>query len=620
MALLGLGPGDAGLAQNVPPNPLPPGKGTVLFSTEKGVPASATASGMANSVPDVMAEERNAPTFTSYDLDAHLEPAKAQMTVHGRFEVRNDGKETLRYLALQLSSTLRWESLSIAGKTVTWGQHEIDTDADHTGKATEAVVTLPTPLAPGASIAVTAFYSGEIRPNATRLERIGAPAEEATKADWDQISPEMTALRGYGNVLWYPVAGEPVFLGDGAKFFHAVGASRRRQEKATIHLRLSVAYAGDAPDAAYFCGHREQLVAASENKDVPIVDATGLATAEFATRTLGFRSPSLFVTDRAATVTNDMLIAAVTEHYDRVPRYAEAAALVKPLLTEWLGPTPLTQLTILDHEGQPFEDRAFLVLPMRAMSASTLAPTLVHTLAHAWFHSSQVWLDEGMPQFLSLLWTERSEGRDAAIASMQQGTNALALAEPEIQPGDAGNNVGQSLIDARDDVYYRTKAAAVLWMLRSVAGEDALKQALRAYGQDAKLDQDPQGFELTLEKFAHKDLRWFFDDWVYHDRGLPDLTIVNVAPRKLPAQGVKQSGYLIAVEVRNDGDAVADVPATVQSGTLTASERLRIPGHSTRSTRIVFEGTPDEAVVNDGTVPEMRSRSHTVQIKTVTEP
>jgi hypothetical protein len=613
--------------QQVPPpaepvQSVPHGTGTVLFTTEKGEPVAPAKPGTATALPDLTAEERNAPVFSSYDLDVHLVPARAYITVRSRLQVRNGGKTPLRYLALQLSSSLTWESITLGGEgtqtPAVFGQHEIDTDADHTGKANEAIITLPQPLAPGSSVTINGFYSGEIRASAERLERIGAPLDQAAAADWDQISPETTGLRGFGNVLWYPTAAEPVFLGDGAKLFQAVGLNRLRQARATMHLRLSIQYAGDAPDAAFFCGRRQHLVAVSDDQDLPISQGSGVATAEFETQPLGFRSPSLFVSDRAATVTNDALIAAVTDHYDAVPQYAAGAGLVKPLLMEWLGPQPLSQLMILDHPGQPFEDGSFLVIPMRASAAEVLAPSLVHTLANAWFQSSQQWLNQGVPQFMSLLWTEQKQGRDAALLSLQQGANTLSLAEPEIAK-DPEKEAGQSLIHASDDVYYRTKAAAVLWMLRTIAGDDALRQTLVLYRNDAKLDADPVGFEQALEKYSHKDLRWFFDDWVYRDRGLPDLSIVNVTPRELPAHGGKAAGWLVAVEVRNDGDAVAEVPVTVQSaaaaGSLTATETLRIAGRSSASTRILFEGTPDEVLVNDGTVPEMRTSTHTIQVK-----
>ncbi len=604
-----------------PQSQLPPSQGgSVLFTTEKGEPVPPAKPGTGGVLPDVTAADRNAPTFTLYDLDVHETPSQARIAVHARLEIRNDGAQPLRYLPLQLSSSLTWESIAIEvqGKSLpaTFGQHEIDTDVDHTGKANEAIVTLPEPLAPGGKLALTVFYSGEIHASAQRLEDSGAPLDQAASADWDEISESMTALRGFGSVLWVPTASEQLFLGDGAKLFQAVGRNRLRNASAKIHLRLSVQYVGDAPDAAFFCGRREPLKALSENQDVPVAESPGVATAEFETTTLGFRSPSLFVTDRAATVTSDLLIAAVTDHYDAVPQYAAGAALVKPLLTEWLGPEPLTQLKIIDHDGQPFEDDAFLVLPMRAAQATTLAPSLVHTLAHAWFHSSHPWLDEGVAQFMSLLWTEQSEGRDAAVQLLQQGANTLAFAEPA---NTDGADKGQPLIAARDDVYYRTKAAAVLWMLRAETSDDALRQTLVLYRKDARLDRDPEGFEQALEKYSKKDLRWFFEDWVYADKGLPDLSIVNVTPRELPLKGGKSSGWLVSVEVKNDGDAAADVPVTVRSGTLTATEKLRVMGHSSASTRMLLEGTPEEVIVNDGTIPEMRTGSHSIQIKPKTE-
>jgi hypothetical protein len=490
----------------------------------------------------------------------------------------------------------------------------IDTDADHTGKATEAVVSLPEPLKPGASAELSSLYSGEIIQSAERLERLGAPADQGARADWDQISPEWTALRGFGNVLWYPTAAPPVFLGEGAKLFESVGQARLQQAAALVHLRLTVEYSGDAPDAAFFCGRREQLKALSENQSLPVVESPGVATAEFAERPLGFRTPSLFVTDRAGTVTDNSLISAVTDHYDALPNYGSAADKVRPLLAEWLGTGPLSVLTILDHDGQPFEDDALLIAPVRASAPDVLAPALVHSLAHAWFRSSHVWLDEGMAQWMSLLWMEQSQGRDAAVTHLQEEAKALALVEPALQAHASSTSAeGQSLIRASDAVYYRTKAAAVLGMLRSLVGDDAMKRALRLYRED-KMDSDPKEFQRVLERISKQDLGWFFDDWVYRDRGLPDLSIASVTPRAMDKIGDKGSGWLVAVEVRNDGDATAEVPVTVRSGTLTATQRLRVPGRSSASTRIVFEGTPDEVEVNDGTVPEVAASIHIKQI------
>ena len=624
-----------------PPEPAPP-PGKVLFSRsidadgatqpsdsqQQAAPQATTPNPSVSAQSDSLAvtdAERSALTFTAYDLDVHLTTASAGISVRAGLTVRNDSPAPLTRLILQISSSLRWDALSTRNLTNSttlthFTAHLVETDTDHTGKMNEAVVTLPQPLAPGASISLIVLYSGAIPPSAERLERIGAPNDQALAADWDAISPSLTALRGFGNVLWVPASAPPVFLGDGARLFQSVGNSRLQQSAASIRLRLAVEYIGDPPDAAFFCGQRQPLTAISDNANLPAAESPGIATALFDNHPLGFRPVSLFVTDRspsqAGTPDKPALIAAVTNHYDALPAYSDAAALVEPILTDWLGPRPLASLNLLDHPGQPFEDDALLVLPMRAADPATLAPSLAHSLTHLWIHSSHPWIDEGLAQFLGLLWTERASGRAAALAELEDAAHSLALIEPETS-SDTSPSVsfaGSSLADATAEVFYRTKAAAVWWMLRSIVGDDALKQALQAYRKAPRLDSDPAGLQHALENSSHKDLRWFFDDWVYRDRGLPDLSIANVTPSRLTSRAGLPTGWLVAVEVRNDGYAAAEVPVTVSSATASDTQRLRIPGRSSASTRFIFTGTPEQVEVNDGSVPETETSLHTRQL------
>ncbi len=593
--------------------------GTVLFNrNEDTPPPTEKKPASAKSIASVTDADRASLTFTAYDLDVHLVPAKSHIAVRANFTVRNTGAQPLSHLPLQLSSSLNWESISQRTdghlQPLSFAEHLIDTDTDHTGQAQEAIITLPQPLAPGATLELTALYSGEITQSGERLERIGAPPSQAFVADWDTISPEITALRGFGNVLWYPTASAPALLGDGAKLFQFIGQTKLNQFAATIRLRLSVEYLGDPPRMAWFLGQPESLIAVSENVNALVSDAPGVATAEFPARPLGFRTPNLFVTNAAPAVVTDNVLSAITTHDEALPAYINAAANVQPLIAEWLGHSPITPLNLIDHDGQPFEDDTFLAIPMRDTSAESLTPMLAHSLSHAWFRSSHAWLNEGVAQFMSLLLVEQNEGRDAALNQLHDQLNTLALSEPDFSKSADPDHAGQSLIQAHDEIYYRTKAVAVLWMLRSITSDEALKQALQLYRHTGKRDEDPKEFQRLLEQTSKQDLGWFFDDWVYRDRGLPDLSIANVTPRLIPAQGTKEAGWLIAVEVRNDGDAIADVPVIIHSGTLTASGRVRVPGHSTASTRIVFEGSPTEVVVNDGTVPELTATTHTKQL------
>ena len=413
-----------------PPNSPAPPKGKVLFSRGLDTPASETAQPEATPLNAAAAThddsdgvtdaERDALMFTAYDLDVHLTPASAGISVRAGLTVRNDGTAPLRQVALDISSSLHWDAVSSvdagtrASIPLKFAIQTLDTDADHTGQMDEAVVTLAQPLAPGSSMELTALYSGAIPQSAQRLLRIGAPADQALDEDWDAIAAnkpdapgEGTALRGFGNVMWYPVSVGPLFLGDGAKLFQAVGRAKLRESTATVRLRLAVEYVGEPPDAAFFCGRREPLIAISDNADMPIADAPGIATAMFEERPLGFRTPSLFITghapSEAGTAANRELIEAVTGNGDALAGYSAAAERVTPMLAEWFGAQPLGSLTVLDHAGQPFEDDALLVRPMRAVDPAALAPSLAHSLTHAWIHSSRPWIDEGLAEFAGLL-------------------------------------------------------------------------------------------------------------------------------------------------------------------------------------------------------------------------
>jgi hypothetical protein len=225
-----------------------------------------------------------------------------------------------------------------------------------------------------------------------------------------------------------------------------------------------------------------------------------------------------------------------------------------------------------------------------------------------------LWIDEGLPEFVALVWTEHSgsgtQGREALASALRNASTLIALAEDPAHP--------QPLPQAADDVFLRLKSAFVFWQLRELLGDDLFSKSLTAWRHslalNPALDRDEKAFEASIEKTSSRDLAWFFAGWVYADRGLPDLTIVAANPRPLPARGGKSAGFLVAVDVRNDGDCIADVPVTVRSGALTATERLRIPAHASASTRVVFEGSPDTVEVNDGSVPEARSNTHTLTL------
>ena len=82
----------------------------------------------------------------------------------------------------------------------------------------------------------------------------------------------------------------------------------------------------------------------------------------------------------------------------------------------------------------------------------------------------------------------------------------------------------------------------------------------------------------------------------------------------MEAHNGRGAGWLVAVEIRNDGDPAVLVPVTVRSGMLTKTEMIHLAGHTSTTTRILFEGTPSEVILNDGSVPELVASSHVKKV------
>jgi hypothetical protein len=616
-----------------------PSKGQVIFSRstdENGQTVTHTTQPAAQpaiqtgAAPTAEDAERQAVTFTAFDLDVHLRPAEQHIAVRALLTVRNDGKTALARIPLQISSALNWERIRIygsggQGKDVAFQVASLNSDVDHTGQLHEAAIPLTPPLAPGHTLQLDVTYSGKIALSARRLTAAGAPEGVALHSEWDQISIPFTGLRGFGNVVWYPVSSVPVVLGDGARLFSEMGEHKLRLSGARFRLRLTVEFPhGKAPTVALVNGHTVTLAVTEPSSSLDqSQEVAGVATADSGESTLGFEAPSLFVAIRTAHSGPNLTAWTLPENNVSVEAWIIAATAVTPFLQGWLGQQPRSQLTLLDlpdPEDAPFETGALLAAPIREpgpkASSEALTGVLVHALTHAWILSSNshrpppAWLNEGVATFMGALWVEKRQGRDAALRTLDADRTALALAEP----ASPGESAGQPLAQAVSPVYYRTKAAYVLWMLRDLAGDTALSAALRAYYPVAG-SPAPGSFEKLLEDAGTRgDISWFFADWVNADKGLPDLSITGVYPTS--ASG---DNWLVAVNLANDGYAQAEIPVTIRSGSgsdeRSIIRRVRVPAHDKVTERVLVQGRPTEVQANDGAVPETQASVHVTKLE-----
>ncbi|MBV8675351.1 MAG: hypothetical protein JOZ33_18145, partial [Acidobacteriaceae bacterium] len=520
--------------------------------------------------------------------------------VRVRLELRNDGDQPLPVVPLQISSSLHWEGISLGGNMLSMVVAKLNSDTDHTGQLNEAAIELPTPLAPKSTLRLEAAYSGPIELDARRLLALGTPDDLAEQSDWDRISEGFTGLRGFGDTVWYPVSSVPALLGDQAKVFAEIGSQKLRQSDATVTMRVSVEFYGVAPNLAVLDGH---IVEMERPTAMPTSEYPGVVSCSLAPVKLGFALPTLFIASRTLQESSGVRVYVREDNAANAQGVVTAATMARPVVEQWLGSKPKQPLIIIDLPetgDSAYEQGPVLFMGLAADPPEKLAEPLSHALAHAYFTSSREWLDEGVAAFIGTLWIEHIHDRTLALETLDASRGALAFAEPP----SPGEGAGEDLLYASDSIYYRTKAAYVLWMLRDMLGDKQFAAALQAY--DSAADTSPEYFEHLVERTSGKDLKWFFGDWVYRDRGLPDISIASVNSSPAAHEGQ----YLVAVDISNDGFAEAEVPVTVRSRDSTLTERVRVDGKAKTVHRMTINGAPDEVIVNDGTVPEVQATIH----------
>jgi hypothetical protein len=546
--------------------------------------------------------DREAFTFTNYNLDVRIEPEQQRLSVRGSVTLRNDSKTPQKNAALQISSSLTWRSIQAAGHPLQFVSQPYTSDIDHTGELSEAIVTLPSEAAPGTSVELAIGYEGTVALDATRLTRLGMPQESAIHTDWDQISRTSSAVRGAGNVVWYPVAMDAANLSDEGSLFEILGCWKVRESNAAMHLKLSYSPTNEAKPPDLICSAEGDRT----------FEAAGVqrVSSECDFSPLGFQVPSFVMADYAFLDAPQVQVFYREEHKDRAEKFTQAAAAAAPFVSEWVGPVRRKVLVaeLFDPGASPFESGLMLLTPLGDTDPKLLQIAMVHELTHAAFPSNRPWIFEGLAHFMQAAYREHQQNREAALDFL--GLHRAAVMDAEkvtASKSKDGAPPEEALISTAVDSFYRSKAAYVWWMLRDLAGEESLKKVLSAYR--AEQDKDPAYVQHLLEMQSKRDLQWFFDDWVYHDRGLPDFRVGSVFPRV-----ASQDNFLVTVTVENLGSAGAEVPVRVQFEGGEITQRAEIRGRGKVTIRVATPKPPTQIVVNDGSVPESDLTNNTFKV------
>jgi hypothetical protein len=309
--------------------------------------------------------------------------------------------------------------------------------------------------------------------------------------------------------------------------------------------------------------------------------------------------------------TPPFLLFSLPAHETGAGTYLDAREPASKFVAEWFGPqtAAIAIADLPDSNAAPFESGTMLLTSMARVDPKLAEINLVHELVHAALTSPRPWIQEGLAHFAEAIYREqKQDGREAALDFLNRHRAAFVEAEKDVATAPQ-KNPGQPLATTFDESYYRSKSVYVWWMLRDMIGEDALKQAIHNYR--AADDKDPNYVEQLVATAAKRDLSWFFDDWVYHDRGLPDFRVLAAHPWS----GTKDR-QLLTVTIENLGGAGAEVPFTIRFATGEVTRRIEVRAKSTASTRVEVPATATEVVVNDGSVPESDLTNNVFKITT----
>lgn len=225
--------------------------------------------------------------------------------------------------------------------------------------------------------------------------------------------------------------------------------------------------------------------------------------------------------------------------------------------------------------GGPAQELSGFAILSEAYGKSVLADPredylIAHELAHQWWGNlvtcetwSDFWLNEGMVTFLTAAFKEHQWGRDEydRERAMARLRYERTLAEGKDRP--LVFHDWKVPEDMSGPITY-SKGALVLHLLRLHLGEKAFWEGLRDFTRaGAGGTVDSNDLRAALEKASGRDLKTFFDQWVYSPS--PDL----VASHRLEGNSV-----IVTIEQRQE--KTWTLPLTVAVETERGRESRRV--------------------------------------------
>jgi len=205
---------------------------------------------------------------------------------------------------------------------------------------------------------------------------------------------------------------------------------------------------------------------------------------------------------------------------------------------------------------------------------------LAHEIAHQWFGDmaseksfSHLWLSEGFATYFTDIYWQHKFGEEAFRKRLQKERNeVIQFVKTTDHPVVDSVSPYMDLLNPNS---YQ-KGAWTLHMLRNEVSDSVFQKIIQSYYRQYKGgNADTRDFETVAEDVSGKDLKWFFDQWLYRP-GIPKLNA-----------NWKREGNEIKVEIKQTGSQTFQLP--LQIGIVSADGKITIQKLSIKSKEEEFK-------------------------------
>jgi len=247
--------------------------------------------------------------------------------------------------------------------------------------------------------------------------------------------------------------------------------------------------------------------------------------------------------------------------------YAPASEILK-FFSSYIAPYPYNKLANVQSKtifGGMENASAIFYFENSVTGKGGIEDLLAHEIAHQWFGDmaseksfTHLWLSEGFATYFTNIYWQQKFGEDAFRKRLHdEREEVIRFVKTNDHP------VVDSLLPYMDLLNANSyqKGGWVLHMLRNEVGDSVFQKIIQTYYNQYKgSNADTRDFEAVAEKVSGKNLKLFFEQWLYRP-GIPQLAIEQKIDNddvklRITQQGVKFEFPLEVSFVRADGSTL----------------------------------------------------------------